>query len=76
MADENLQHFESTEDCINEEASQNVTRYDQDPVSNKYNQCKYGSSKADDLRRHLKTHDGEKPKNAISVIMHPPMQVL
>ena len=29
--------------------------------SNKCNQCEYASSQAGHLRRHLKTHSGEKP---------------
>ena len=60
MADKNLQHFESTGNYFNEEASPNETTYDQDTVSNKCNQCNYVLSKAGDLRRHLKTHNKEK----------------
>ena len=60
MADKNLQHFESTGNYFNEEASPNETTYDQDTVSNKCNQCNYVPSQAGDLRRHLKTHNKEK----------------
>ena len=39
--------------------------------SNKCNQCDYASSSPGNLRRHLKTHSGEKSTNATNVIMHP-----
>ena len=42
--------------------------------SNTCNQCDYKSSRADVLKRHLKTHRGEKPKNAANATMHPPRQ--
>ena len=51
--DKNLQ-------SVNEEASENVTKNGQDMRSNKCNQCKYESSRAGNLRTHLKRHNGEK----------------
>ena len=33
--------------------------------SNKCNQCDFASSQAGDLRRHLKTHGGEKSNNGV-----------
>ena len=62
MMETNLQHFELAENYINEEASQNDTNNDQDTVSNKCNQCKYASSQAGNLKRHLKAHSGKKSK--------------
>ena len=35
--------------------------------SNKFNQCDFASFQAGDLRRNMKTHSGERPKNAASV---------
>ena len=51
--DENLQN-------VNKEASKNVTKNGQDMRSNKCNQCKYESSRAGNMRSHLKRHSGEK----------------
>ena len=45
---------------VDEEASENVTKDGQDMKSKKCNQCKYESSQASNLRRHLKTQSGEK----------------
>ena len=40
---------------ILKKTTDNVTK------SNKCNQCEFASSQAGDLKRHLKTHSGEKP---------------
>ena len=57
MIDKNIPDFEL---IVNEEASENVTKNDQDMTSNKCNQCMYASLKADNLRIHLQRHSGEK----------------
>ena len=68
MVDKNLQDFElaaldewvELAKLVNEEASKNETKNDQYMLSNKCNQCDYTSSCASNLRRHLKTHSGER----------------
>ena len=76
MVDKNLQDFElaaldewvELAKLVNEEASKNETKNDQDTSkkcntgekSKKCNQCDYASARAGDLGRHLKTHSGEK----------------
>ena len=60
MTDKNLQQFQLAEKYVNEEVSENETNNDQDMASNKCNQCDFASSQAGGLRRHLKTHSGEK----------------
>ena len=45
---------------VNGETSKNKTKNYQDMLPNKCNQCDYASSQATHLRRHLKTHSGEK----------------
>ena len=62
MTDKRLQCLEPTENDVNEEASENVTKNDKEKASNKCNQCKYASSQAGNLKRHLKRHSGEKAK--------------
>ena len=44
--------------------------------TNKCKQCDYESSGAEVLRGHLKTHRGEKPKNAANATMHPLKQAI
>ena len=57
----NLWNFELGEKWnVNEEASANVTTNFQDMALNKCNQCKYASSQARNLKRHLKRHSVEK----------------
>ena len=58
---ETLQNLELVENYVNEEASENMKKNCQDMRSNRCNQCKYAYSKADNLRKHLKTHSGERP---------------
>ena len=68
MADKNLQYFESTENNVNKEDSQNETENDQEKnlkshsaeKLHKCNQCDYASSDSSNLRTHLKTHSGAK----------------
>ena len=64
MTDKNIERFVLAKNTANVKASMNVTKNGQDITINKCNQCKYTSSdsesEAGNLRRHLKTHGGEK----------------
>ena len=68
MADKNLQYFESTENNVNKEDSQNETENEQEKnlkshsaeKLHKCNQCDYASSDSSNLRKHLKRHYGKK----------------
>ena len=59
--DKSPQPLELAENCDNEETFENVTKNDQDTMSNNYSQRNYAFSQAGTLRRHLKTHRGERP---------------
>ena len=84
MADKNLQYFESTENNVDKEDSQNETENDQEKnlkshsaeKLHKCNQCDYASSDSSNLRTHLKTHSGGSQTNAASVSMHHPTKTI
>ena len=59
--DKSPQPLELAENCDNEKTFENVTKNDQDTMSNNYSQRNYAFSQAGTLRRHLKTHRGERP---------------
>ena len=72
--DQNID-MDSSESSFKSETPQ-VTMTGQIKKPNKCTQCEHTSSEAGDLRKHLKTHNGEKQKNAVSVTLHPLTQAL
>ena len=58
-------------DFVSKDANVKILRKTTDNVikSNKCNQCDYASSRAGDLRKHLKMHSGESQTNATNVTL-------
>ena len=63
--EQNLEHDNSLQKNFSERVANQL-----EENSNKCNQCDFASIQAGDLRRHLKTHSGEKTKNATYATLH------
>ena len=61
---------EEEEGLDENEEGEGVNQPDKGEKSNKCSQRDYASSRAGDLRKHLKMHSGEKSNNATNVTMH------
>ena len=60
VMDPNLKNNDLDENNVRIKTSKIVTKGGENKRPNKCNQCEYASSEAGNLRRHLRTHSGEK----------------